>query len=172
MARRAPLFQSLDSFRLEGLKEVVTVKAPGNGSDWTQVVPGGEQWRVLLARSILTASAVVANRVVRWTVQSADGIIGEVESSAAQVASATVRYTFIGGAYAAQAGQSAGRPSLGVPLLWLPSGFVFGVATSGLDAGDSWSNIVLWVERLYVADGAMWQDEHTHFNARKVPVTH
>lgn len=130
--------------RSDGISNVasrtVALANPAAGADWSYTVT--QVGLLVAAHAILATSAVVANRVPNLSLFDAGGnVMAEVASPSAQTAGITWRYSWFGGTTQEQ---NNGRVVIPLPLsLVLGVGFRFAIATSGLDVGDQWSNIVL-----------------------------
>lgn len=147
-----PQFLSREGRILPGEKRAVTVPQPAAGADWSVSVPGGRQWRVQSLRALLTTSAAVATRTPRLSYSDGTTIWWEGGDPAGYAASLVGRLCFIPlGSINNTGGQ--GVPTQDpLPDLWLVPGTVISVTTGGLDVGDQWSGIALFVEESWLDD--------------------
>lgn len=130
-----------------GWQEPVYVKSPAAGADWKYTVDGRYYERLISARYVFTASAVVANRTIVLDITDANGvIIGEAAGSAAITANAVYHEFF-----STSAPDYAYNPASSVyhwfPDLLLPPGWSVQSVTTGIDVGDQYSSLVLLVQR-------------------------
>lgn len=137
-----------------GWQEPVYLADPAAGAEWSYTVDGRYFERVLAVRWVFTTSAVVANRVTRVRVDSADLVaVASVPGSGTVVASSVLRTHLVVGA-PAFASAAAGFAYGFLPDLLLPAGWQLHSVTAGLDAGDQYSNVRLLVQR-YPNDAAV-----------------
>lgn len=123
----------------------ITVPNPGVGAEWRLTASGQGTLRVVAARALLTTSAVVANRLAALTISDGTDLFATIPAPAAITASK-----------AGIVSTMAGAPSVGAtdgPLLYpsptdgwvLLPGWSIGSLTAGLDVGDQWSAIRMYV---------------------------
>lgn len=123
----------------------VSVASPAAGAEWTQAVPAGVSWELLLVRHTLTTSAVVATRFPGVALLDFDGNVATVfPPQAGQAASIAAAHLFIAGlGYSvATAGPVAG---MATPPFPVPGGMSLKSSTPGLDAGDQYTAVRLLV---------------------------
>lgn len=126
-------------------RRVVKVPTPVVGADWSIRVPGNARWLIKSLQAQLLTSAAVANRVVHLTLQDPElNGVYNVPVTGNQVAGSTWQYS---------AGVSTdpvtfdNASTLCIPYeTQLNPQWSIGSLTTGLDAGDQWSNIYLNVE--------------------------
>lgn len=121
---------------------------PAVGTDPpVQTVPAGRQWALLSFYGSLAASATVANRFPTIVMRNATpATLLQIVLPAAITASQTVANQFAVGLPF----QLVGLQNLS-PLpnhYWLDSGFSFIVSTTGLQAGDQWSQLAYVIAEL------------------------
>lgn len=153
-----PRFYSGQGRTLPGVKQVLTPAAPAAGQDWSFTVPGGEQWRVLGASAVLVTSAVVANRTPVVKVNAGGLPLFVSANNNAQTATATVTYVAEPVYTPNTTASFVGYRPLDRPDFLLEPGMTFGVATNNIDVGDQWSDVALYVERLYADDATLSTD--------------
>lgn len=123
----------------------VAVGNPALGAEWTVAVPAGKAWYLRSITALLTASAVVANRVPWFFIK--DAAANQV-MALTFTTPATASGTFT---YQAAEGMPAETTSFGTVMRALPSGLVLptgwtiSTVTVSKDAGDQWSAIRLMV---------------------------
>lgn len=107
---------------------------------------------MLAGQSLFTTAAAVANRTPR--IRITDGTSPFFEAIAATQVTAGVAATISiqRDVAAAPATNGIWALILGVPTLWLPSGYVIRSITDGIQAADQYSNVRLYVERAYETD--------------------
>ena len=148
----AARFLSVDGELARGVKQIVTVPNPAAHTDWSAVVPGGEQWKVLAAVATFTADATVANRTPRVSI-TIDGVLLWLnQDNAAVAATGIVQYFFTPADPPAVISHGGNIMLMTYPHLLLPPGAVFGTSTVNITTNDQWSGIGLWVERHYMTD--------------------
>ncbi len=134
-----------------GVPLSVNVGAPGAGSDWSQIVPANTRWLIHGVRATLATSATAATRIPMLRIN--DPLIQgdlRVLPSNSQIASLTQTwywvpgYPSIGQSLAAQNVNAVGLP---FPLV-VNATWAIQVTTAGLQVGDAWAAIQLFVEEL------------------------
>ena len=134
------------------LVSVVPVASPAAGADWQQAVPAGKAWEVLTLTEQLVTSAAVANREIVVQAKDPNGnLLAQADSPAFQTAGLTTIYSFERGRpYGGSVQTFVGvLPAVDFPL---PEGSTIGVATTGLQAADQHSKIVLVVRQWSLTD--------------------
>lgn len=120
--------------------------APLAGQETTLVQPTGARWRLIHVGARLTTSAVVANRTPSLTVGSF-GFGSAVQGTQVVTASTTIEIGWWAGL--ADTGHTGAQINQ-----WLPSDFaleggqLISTKTTGLQAGDQWSDMTVLVEEL------------------------
>lgn len=128
--------------------DVVRVPTPLVGSDWSTIVPGNQVWEILAVTEQLTTSAVVANRRPSVLLDDQTTSLSRVVSFIPAAASQNTQYSFVAGA-AAGGGVAGGAVTDALPLGWIaPAGYRLRNITLGLDVGDQWSGIAVWIRRI------------------------
>lgn len=150
---RGASFLSLEGRRLPGIRQLVAVPQPAVATDWTAVVPGGQEWRILTCRARLVTDATAGNRQPELTFTSQDGT-AFWRSGWASAIPASLTVQVFGAVYSAPVTAiAAGSDSqIVLPPVWLPAGYRFGTTVNAVGAADQWSSIVLFVEQLYSTD--------------------
>jgi hypothetical protein len=135
-----------------GTAGVVTVPNPAAGADFTVNVPGSEQWRIVSLFAILTTSAGVANRWVRFQITDGANQYFETVLSNVIVANTAARISAAIGAQ--QITSSAPLQPWTTYLLdeWIPPSGVFRSSIGNVDVADQWSSVALYVEKLRVTN--------------------
>lgn len=128
--------------------DVVRVTQPAAGADPVIVVPGNQVWQVLSVTGILTADAVVANRRPTLIIDDQTTTVAQVATGIVTVASQATRYSFVNGydLETGAAGAAVSDPFMADNVL--PSGWRVRFSTLGLDPGDQWSQLAVWVRRI------------------------
>lgn len=128
----------------------VTVTNPSAGADWTYTVPTNSHQKILAVRAILTASATAANRIASVAIDDGTSNLTIVPVPlAAQTASQTTTYNWAPGiGYRTQTPLSGNIQSfLEFPAnISLTEAGRVRTSTSGIQAGDQWSAIIVTVE--------------------------
>lgn len=137
---------------LPGVRRLIPVADPAAGADWTVTVPGGVQWKIIGGYAALTASATTADRLA-YTYVTIDGYgVVYAYSTSAVVASTSGHYTITSDPAVVAAGINSDAQSLVYPSVYFPESTEIGTNTLNLEEGDQWSQIVLWIEEVYVTD--------------------
>lgn len=123
----------------------VRVPQPAAGADWSFTIPGGSVMHVRAIRAALVTSAVVANRRPVLTITDGNDTVAEVSVASSFTATQTASQSWLINVGAQLAGLGGNGNYAPLPDLWLPAGSVVSVVTAGIDAGDQWSAIRLWV---------------------------
>lgn len=120
--------------------------SPAAGSGFSFTVPGSELWRLISLRTVFSASATVASRVPKLSINDADGneIIrmpanGTVTANGAALA----QWVRIDGMNST-AGDGAFLTSL--PRLFLEPGWQVSVTATNIQAADTFTGIRMWYE--------------------------
>lgn len=119
---------------------------PAAGSGITLTVPGGQLWRLLCVRAVITASAAVATRVPKLSILDADGLeIVRMPANGNVTANggALTQWVRIDG-FAYTGGDGALVTSL--PRLFLESGWQVALTALNLQAGDTFASCRFWYE--------------------------
>lgn len=133
-----------------GYSELIKVPTPAAGQNVLVKVPGSEMWRVITAQAFLTTDAVVANRAVRLTYTDADGFEYFHAAASGTVAASLTSLTqwSIGASAAAAMGDGSRVQAL--PNMLLQPSHQININVFALDAGDTITNVSLFVERLRI----------------------
>lgn len=124
-----------------------TVPAPPVGTDLAYTFSAEQGCRLHALLTTLTTSATVANRQPGFQLKDPDGrVCYRVGAATDQVASTIVDHDIAPALSDNQAGFDGVNTQWSYPWpdLWLPPGWSIATITSGLQAGDQWSNIT-WV---------------------------
>jgi len=130
------------------VQEIRPVANPVVGTDLVIPAANGQDWRVLGVRATLTASAAVANRTVTAVADDQTNIGLQIPTGITQVATIVTTYVWVAGLSFAPAAVVANIISLTLPDLILPTGWRFRTLTAGLDVGDQWSGVTIYIERM------------------------
>ncbi len=103
-------------------------------------VPAGQVWAIHSVVAKLVTSATVATRNPYLIVGDGSTTFARVVPYLGLTASQTGLYSWYPSAPALQAGTDSQN---GLPDLVLPAGWTLAVSTTGLAAGDQWSNVAL-----------------------------
>ena len=123
----------------------LTFAAPAPGVDFVTAVPPGVRWRLVSLQSALSTSAAVAARLVALAIVAPVNLeVGVQSSGVVQPASAALFYSWFDGAVLTNAGGFVTAPSING--LFIPPGWTIGTGTENLQAGDQWSQTVMFVE--------------------------
>ncbi len=126
----------------------VIVTDPAAGVNWARIVNGGENWKLLSCAFTLATDANVANRTVRVQLLDRAGrVVFATHHQTLQTATQTRRYFLSAGPYDIGAPATSSFRSLPIPSpLWMPQGFSIGTTVVGLQVGDQFSLIDLFIE--------------------------
>lgn len=117
--------------------------------DWQLPVAGGTWWRVLLLRAQLVTSAVVANRLPVLAITDGEVPLYELPAPAVQAASLTTRYSWaIAGPDRSALAPAGPIVTQALPDVILPVGGRLTIATTAIDAGDTWTLIRAYVQQI------------------------
>lgn len=135
-----------------GWPELIELGQPAAGALATRRIPGETYEAIVTARSVLTTSAVVANRFPGLDVLDGDGtLIFRVNSPTAVVAS-TTRRTYWAERFGAVVTSASGDESLPFSGALFPPGCAFRFNVDTIDAGDQLSLLSLVVWRIPSAE--------------------
>lgn len=142
---------------------VITVASPSAGTDWTVTVQSGQGsgnvvWVPVIVQGTFAASATVANRnfTIAATISGTALRIGL--DDAQQGASNTWLHSWSRGGTASSLSGASGVAS-SLAMLPVPGGSSIGAVTNGLQAGDQWSAIALYVLELTQNDPGYLTDQ-------------
>lgn len=136
----------------QGIPQVVNPGNPAAGADISIAVPSGAIWRPVSLRATLTTAVAVANRLVSATYQSAGNVLMESPSNFTQAASIVNTYNFFDSA------QYLATPFNLRTVAPLPSntflqrGNTINTVTTGIQAADQWSSVILLVQEWFLND--------------------
>ena len=134
-----------------GWQEAIPLPSPAAGAQWSRTVPGPFTERLVTVTWLLTTDAVVANRFPQIQLADAQGRIVVITNAAGTVlAGSTVRPSLH-----VKCSNIPGNPS-GVAPGWLPdvlapAGWTWSSVTSGMDAGDTITAVMLTMYRFPAA---------------------
>jgi hypothetical protein len=137
-----------------GWQEPVYLASPAVGQEWVHKTDGRYYERLITARWTLATSAVVATRFPTLQLTDTNGVvITSVPMAGGVVASTVVVANLINGLTTLSSG-TVGNTWGQLPDLLVPPGWTWQAVTSGLDAGDQESGIVLVFQK-FPNDAAM-----------------
>lgn len=111
---------------------------PAVGQEIQETVPAQRRWSLLAFRATLTNSATVINRNAGFTIDDGANTLYSLRASQAQLASITFGYNlYPGGQFFFDTGSNF-TFALPIPL-FLKTGYHIRSLTTGLQAGDQWS---------------------------------
>jgi len=133
---------SVDSLATAG-QSTITGANPGAGANFVYTNNTGQSQTILTASALFTADAVVANRFVSYQMKNAAGQnIAFGQDGNAVLASTNV--TLNAGVGYAQVNSATGNSFVPIPAgIVIPPGGTFTFAASNIDAGDTWTTILL-----------------------------
>ena len=117
---------------------------PAVGTDWLVPVSSGERWRIRAINAQLTTDANVANRSVILEFNDTINIFCRIPAVVTQPASVINRYTWVNIGYE----KSSIERLQGLPDFTLQQAWTVGPVTSGLQAGDQWTQPIFLIEAL------------------------
>lgn len=130
-----------------GWQQPVYLPDPAVGANWAYTVDGRYFERLLAVRYRFMASAVVATRFPEVVLQDTNGVtITAVQGGWTVPAGNTVRPNLIIGAPVA-ANATGGETFGYLPDILVPPGWSWVSSVSAMDPGDSFSQVVLLVQR-------------------------
>jgi hypothetical protein len=165
-------FLSREARPLRGIKQVVTVPQPSAGVEWSQTVPGGEQWRILAGRAVFVTDGVAGNRLANLAI-TVDGVrVWRGWDNSLVPATSTIDYTIAISEAPVVNSHGNGLGIVNIPYMWLPQTATIGSVGSIGDAGDQWESIALYVERFYMTDQELqyYAEELLEWEARESAV--
>jgi len=127
----------------------IDFSGPAAGADFPAQTVGAFARVVLRAfRGALTTAVAAANRQVKVRYKDTTGtVVYDSNTAKAQVASLTYNYE---AALDSPILDESALPTLDIamflPILWLPTGWVYSIATVALQAADQWGSGVMQVE--------------------------
>lgn len=131
-----------------GIPEIIRPADPAAGAEWTQTVPANTFWLILLIRYQLVSDATAAQRHGSIAVNDGAGLVEIGQPGAFQAASLARLFTYQANApFTIIGGEILG--SFPDRFYTLP-GWVIQSSTANFQAGDQYSNIVLYVLRWLV----------------------
>lgn len=148
MARMIHTVPTSQIGQLIGTQKIVNVPQPATATDWTYTLPGGYFYRLLAGTFVFTASAVASNRISMTQVTDGVNVLFRTGNNAAQVASTTNYWTIAVGVSGSIAVQNAGSTVSPFAPVWMHPSYVIQSFSTNLQAGDQFSQIVLWLEQL------------------------
>lgn len=128
-----------------GLVRSVAGTDPAAGIEVSETVPTGARWRLFALRAELITSVVVANRRPHVVIDDGVNTLFDVSVPNTVPASSTREYSFVAGYPITQ---DLGFNEVTVPLpalLDLMAGYRIRTRTEGLDVGDNWNTVRLYV---------------------------
>lgn len=118
---------------------------PAAGAEIQETVPTGKNWKIHAIRATLVSSATVANRIVDLIIDDGTDDLDRYSSGLVQTASQTIFYN----ASAQGLGDQQQNQLIRIPISVgqvLGAGFRIRTSTNGIQVGDQWQDIMLWVE--------------------------
>jgi hypothetical protein len=133
-----------------GALRSITGTTPAAGAEISETVPTGARWELLAFKALLTASATVANRLARLTIDDGVNVFWDTPSNTAQTASQAIGYRWAQG-LAQQFADSITNQFQAFPGgLRLLGGSRIRTTTTNIQAGDQWSAVQYlvreWIE--------------------------
>lgn len=129
----------------DGALRVITGTTPGAGVEISETVPTNARWQLLAFKARLTASATVANRTPRLTIDDGTNVVIESPTSATQAAAAVDPYYWVA-ALGYTFGASGSDIVNGLPApTFLRAGFRMRTSTINLQVGDTWDQVFYFV---------------------------
>lgn len=123
-----------------------TINSPAAGSDWS-ITPSRSEWtRIVNIFGLFTTSATTANRTPTFSIVDSNGITFiKTAFSGPQAASLAYAYnlTPLLGSDLDTGLAPEGIARLVFPDFWLPPLWTVRASTSGIQAGDQWSDLAL-----------------------------
>jgi hypothetical protein len=142
----APIRSSLEG---PGIVQNAVTANPGAGNDFAIVLPAGQRWKLMNLWATLTTNVTVANRLVAFGLKLGLNFQWLHQMPFFQTASQAFTYSY-GPGLQTDAGIVADN-SLASPNPTIMSHTVGNTSlqssTSGLQAGDAWTNIISWWEQ-------------------------
>lgn len=129
----------------ETIPRVLPLASPVAGGELLIKVPGGVAWYIQSMRFQFATSAVVATRLVTLEFGDGSALFERAPAQVTQAASGNTIYTAATGLGVVQGFGSTQTIALPTPAIPLLGGFQITTATSLIDVGDQYSNIVLYV---------------------------
>jgi hypothetical protein len=129
---------------LELVREI-PVPSPTVGTDWSVSVPGGVTWEVLAVSAQLLTSAVVANRSPTLRFTDGTSVVVRLASNSNATASQSSQWSWsrlLGASYSTGLNTGSSLPLPDVPL---QPAWVLSSSTVGIDVGDQWSSVLVYV---------------------------
>lgn len=123
-------------------RRVITVTDPAVGTDWMLTVPGGHAYQILSTISTLTTDATVVDRTPRLVLRQDGAPVWESVDTVSAGDSQSGIWT---AAPLVPTATGNTMVQLTLPVACLPAGGQIGMVTDGLQAGDQWSGITVWV---------------------------
>jgi hypothetical protein len=130
----------------------IHVAAPAAGNDWTYEIPTGTWLRLLTAFATLTTCSTVATRYAGAAIYDSTGTkIGGMEiPSPGAITAGFVQKLLVMRAYvwdaAGYLGNTQQTGAINFPSLPIPPRYLISSSTPGMQPGDQYSSIELWVE--------------------------
>jgi hypothetical protein len=131
----------------------IRIAAPAPGNDWTYTIPSGTWIRLLAAFATLTTSSTVATRYAGAAVYDTAGVkIGgmEVPSPGSITASLTQKLLFMRAHVwdaAGYLGNNQQTAAINFPSVPIQPNYRISSSTPGMQPGDEYSTIQLWVQQ-------------------------
>ena len=134
-----------------GFSRAITVTNPAAGADWSVTVPTGAVWTLNSVSALFTASAAVANRLPA-IVLVAPGGTNLFTGTQNTFVTASQAITFMTGGNQVTLMPNANLAYVATNTsIRLQAGAVIKSVTSGIQAGDQWSNIIVQVQEQVAA---------------------
>lgn len=147
-----PRFLTWESRIVRGVRRPLNIGNPGAGNNWSVNVPGGRLWRVIAGTCSFTASGVVANRNVGLNMQL-QGLPMFVNYNATAVTNGqNVSPVYMPGDAVAPAATINGILPVPFVPVWLRPGDTIRSITANFDPGDTYTQIVVWIEEAFFTD--------------------
>lgn len=129
-------------------QEIRSVPSPAVATDFSVTVPPGELWRVRTVHAHLATDANVANRQPSLTFGDQTRQVGHFPVLVNIVASLTTEITWAAGYGATPLSIFGNRICAPLSPITIVAGWQISSLTANIQAGDQWSDIVVWADIL------------------------
>ncbi len=148
-----------------GKQLVISLANPAAGADWSATVPPGVVWDVLALTSQLATSPTAGQRYALLVLGDGASTFLQIPNVGNWGASNTARVNYARNHDSLHDSATPDHAIAPLPSLRLMPGWTIGSLTTGLDAGDQWSHVVLLVLVTQLDDDAtdlavgLWEPE-------------
>lgn len=147
---------------LPGVRRVVNVATPAAGNDWTVIVPAGVQWSVRAGAAIFQASAQAATRLPGSRLTIDGVIVWQMYQSAGIDAGGFNLFSYTTATSPTQVGGLGDGVIIPFPDVWIPEGSLVQSFTNSLQSGDTYGNVALLIEEVYVTNAQLSELERAN----------